>query len=891
MSQNSIKILIVVALMLMAAPLAARMSLEADRKTDTAPVKSLAGLPFLTRMAHRVGKIHLGITNNGTLATHNPEELPSTDYFTGETVPDCEYPRHSDNNYLYSGAFWIGAVVNNGRDTLVSVGADGWQRTQEMFPDAAPFGNPVYRSIKDPTQPEYEDAISEEDYICVYMDTLTEGVEADFFGRPHLPLHIEVTQTSMAWSYSYAEDFVLFDYKIRNIGASILEDVYMGVYIDADVLWGTDDGDGAKDDICGFLAKAVDSCGSCEYLDTTVFAAWIADNDGDYEPKGTSTTPHPVPAVTATKIIRTPAESLNVSFNWWIGEGNPAKDFGPREQSGKGELKEEYRDFRTGGTGTPEGDLNKYYVLRNREFDYDQVRTGIIQPNDDLWLYPNQNLADDFANGFDTRYLLSFGPFVINVGQTLPISFAYVAGDSLHHPGPYTNDFLPDDPDEFYRNLDFSDLALNAKWASWVYDNPGVDTDDDGYFGEMEFCPYESLLVRIDTAVDTSADPDTLIIRPIWDHTAIETCWVLGDGVPDFKGASPPPAPDFWLEPSIGKLKVRFNGQRSETTRDAFSRDQDFEGYRVYMARDRRSASFVLLTSYDLEDYNKYILTPLGQWSLRDTPFTMAELRCLYGSGDDPCHDIDFNPLAYTTSAPYIHPDYSDSIFYFTRQDWNQHRLGIDTRIEKIYPNEPYPSSIIPDSAQPEELTEDGFLKYFEYKFEINDLLSSVPWYVNITAFDYGSPQSGLSSLETPVDAGAKMAYALTSTDDVATAGLKVIAYPNPYRNDADYRDAGYENRLDRQISVDHTRRITFANLPPHCSITIFTIDGDIIKEIEHDIDNPPTDYFRSSCFTSTTDCWNMITRNTQLVVTGLYYYTIEIPGGETQIGKLVIIM
>jgi hypothetical protein len=34
-----------------------------------------------------------------------------------------------------------------------------------------------------------------------------------------------------------------------------------------------------------------------------------------------------------------------------------------------------------------------------------------------------------------------------------------------------------------------------------------------------------------------------------------------------------------------------------------------------------------------------------------------------------------------------------------------------------------------------------------------------------------------------------------------------------------------------------------------------------------------------------------VITRNTQRVVSGLYYWSVEVPGGETQIGKLVIIM
>jgi len=37
-----------------------------------------------------------------------------------------------------------------------------------------------------------------------------------------------------------------------------------------------------------------------------------------------------------------------------------------------------------------------------------------------------------------------------------------------------------------------------------------------------------------------------------------------------------------------------------------FSRELDFEGYRIYLARDSRETSFILLASYDIADYNRY---------------------------------------------------------------------------------------------------------------------------------------------------------------------------------------------------------------------------------------------------------------------------------------------
>ncbi len=805
--------------------------------------------------AHRVGKILLAINNNGTFG--NGFSIGSSgDCFSNLSVPSCEYPKGSRVEYLYAGAFWIGAVV--GRDTLVSVGADGWSFNRELYPDVSPFGDMIKRSIVDPSKPEYEGAVSEEDFICTYTDTFTTGLSS-IEGR-HIPLHIEVNQNSYAWSYAYAEDFILFDYRITNIGLHTLKSVYMGIYVDGDVCFDCDNTGGYSDDITGFLQTIPVTFSNCEYVDT-VNVAWLADGDGDLGIQ------NPAPDVTATRIVRTPAESLDVSFNWWISSGSNAVDFGPRERSEVGRLKEEFRDFGTGGLGTPEGDENKYYIMRNREFDYDQARVASIQPNDTLWLYPNQDFVGEWARGLDTRYLLSFGPFDIEPGQKLPLSIAYLGGEDLH--SVHGNiDNLPDNPEAFYANLNFDDLGHNSTWAGWIYDNPGVDTDGDGYAGKFRVCVLESIL-------------DSNVVGGGYTPVITDTQWYEGDGVPDFRGASPPPAPVFWLKPEKNSIRIRFNGFLSETTKDVFSGIKDFEGYRIYIGRDDRTTSFSTVTSYDVEDYNKWVWdSARNLWDLKDAPFTPEQLRCLYG---DSCNDIDFNPERYTRLRPYTHPLFPDSLFFFQPQDFNVSELGQPGKLRKLYPDQPFPSTIIPEDALPEELTEDGYFKYFEYEYVIENLLPTVPYWINVTAFDFGSPQSGLPSLETSVTVGAKHAYPMITDDETADKDKKVTVWPNPYRIDADYRKLGFEGRTDIDRPNDRVRRIQFGNLPAKCTIRIFTIDGDLVREIEHDI--PKSDP------NSSHDSWNLITRNTQLVVSGLYYWTVESEDRETQIGKIVIIM
>jgi len=155
-----------------------------------------------------------------------------------------------------------------------------------------------------------------------------------------------------------------------------------------------------------------------------------------------------------------------------------------------------------------------------------------------------------------------------------------------------------------------------------------------------------------------------------------------------------------------------------------------------------------------------------------------------------------------------------------------------------------------------------------------------VPYYFSVTAFDYGSLKVDLGALESSPLVNAVEEFALPSAESVEERGLNVIVYPNPYRIDGGYADAGYENR-DRTKSAERSRRVHFANLPKVCTIRIYSIDGDLIKQIEHNRpDGGPGSQHEE---------WNLISRNTQAVVTGVYMWHVQSDMGE-QLGKLVVI-
>lgn len=817
--------------------------------SDTSHVRYRSGeiaydLPSRSIAIHRINSMWLAVSNGGTFgigfarAEIDPE--------TGEGAPSCEYPGGSDVTYLYFGSLWAGAVV--GRDTLVSVGYEGNYDVNEFWPQPGPDGEIVRLSNMKTSLYYSPNAVSEQDFVCSYTDTFTNssltGTDP-FDNRSHIPLGLEIKQRTYGWSYDYATDFIMFDYTITNINKYPLKDAYFGIYVDADVYHESNQGGTSwTDDICGYK-HTVPSTDIPGFQDT-VRMAWTADNDGD--PTGNQFGFASATAITATAILRTPTRSPQYSFNWWITNSTASLDWGPRKAS---TAEKPYRDFGT-GLGTPYGDRTKYYVMTSREFDYDQLESAVSHAVQGF-LEPPAN-AIDFADGFDARYLLSFGPFNLLPGDTLPITLAYVAGANFHeNGGDFAQYWDPQKPWLYEEKLDFSDLGLNAKWARWIFDNPGIDTDGNGDSGNFVW--------RCRVGDSTRYVPSDQ--SPPSDADSCEKVYTSGDGVPDFNGAAPPPAPKVKVYPDFGKLCIRWNGQDSETAFDRFSKTHDFEGYRVYYAEDDRLTDYVLLASYDLEDYNLYTWDSIMQrWNISEAPLRREVIENQFGT--------DFDPNQYNSSNHSY--EYDGGYYYFVPQDWNASELTDPREIHRVYPDA--------DLNNPADTTEEGYQRYYEYEYTIDNLSPARPYYVTVTTFDFGSRRNSLSSLESMPTLNAVMAYPLPGVEQVEEKGMAVQVFPNPYRINGGYAAAGYENR-SRTKSAERARAINFYNLPHTCTIRIFTLTGDLVKQIEHDCpDNSPDAQIEQ---------WDVISRNTQIVVTGIYIYHISSALGE-QIGKIVII-
>lgn len=791
------------------------------------------------------------------------------------------FPGNTGGTYMTVGGLWVGAIL--GRDTLVSVGVDDLG-IQEFWPSAV--DSIERRSINVNDRYFHPDAVSEQDIIAVYYDTLTNQflVRQDpIDNRRHHPLQLKITERSYQWSYEYAEDFILFDYEITNIGDRVLEDTYIGVYVDGDTYYSSNSLDPAVmnpsniasgsviDDLVATLETFPAECG----FEDTLNMIYIMDNDGDPNPPHMWNVTYSLRDATGVRLLRPPTPDAKISFNWWI-TSSPQWDFGPRKS---GTAENPFRDM-NGLLGTPIGDRNKYYIMQNGEKDYDHILLALDhQPQG--WLPPPAG-ASFQSRGGSVRYLVSAGPVDIPPGVSVPFTFAYVGGENIHQqPLAYQNNFNALDPEPFTSTFDYSDLAINARWASWVYDNPGTDTDLNGFRGKFRDCVLEyTTIIETTFFIDSFITPPetTITIDTNVAPLVVDRLYYEGDGTPDFLGAAPPPAPRVRVEPGLSKLTVRWNGFASETTPDPFSEELDFEGYRVYTSLSDRRSDFVLQTSWDHENFNRFRWDKRRQrFELLDPPFTLEQLKAIYGPS--------FDPDNFTVDDPLVIFDPNtgaDEVFYFAAQDWNRSDLNAPGTIAKRFPD-----ALIPplDASlwTSEHVTDDGLLKYYEYEFTLEDLLPSSPTFVAVTAFDYGSPKVNLPSLETSPLLNAVREYPLISSADAVAQDLPVIVYPNPYRIDGRYREDGFEGRGAADLPRDRTRRVHFINLPLKCKISIYSIDGDLVRDIIHDSPPGATEAMHAE--------WDIISRNTQVVVSGIYYWIVEEPNGKIQMGKLVLIM
>lgn len=190
--------------------------------------------------------------------------------------------------------------------------------------------------------------------------------------------------------------------------------------------------------------------------------------------------------------------------------------------------------------------------------------------------------------------------------------------------------------------------------------------------------------------------------------------------------------------------------------------------------------------------------------------------------------------------------------------------------------------------AQP--VTFEGDTTEYWYKYEISGLLSGWQYQMSVTAFDGGSDDFEVESLESSRNTNAVRVFPGTPVNENFGSDdeeYQVGVYPNPYRVNAAWDGAGENNR-----------KLNFYNLPSNSEIRVYTLSGEIVAELNHDAAtyNGDIDWYENlsgqpRLLPGGEHSWDLQSDANQILTTGLYLYSVkDLASGKVQTGKLVII-
>lgn len=151
------------------------------------------------------------------------------------------------------------------------------------------------------------------------------------------------------------------------------------------------------------------------------------------------------------------------------------------------------------------------------------------------------------------------------------------------------------------------------------------------------------------------------------------------------------------------------------------------------------------------------------------------------------------------------------------------------------------------------------------YSYDDNTVVNGFPYYYVVCAYDADTDVESTKSNYKQTVQGTPIAVvpSWNATDDWKN---QVAVVPNPYRGSAEWEQTYFD-------------KIAFINLPAMCDIYIYTLGGDHVITLEH----------RGWAGDEGTEYWDLVTRNNQEVVSGIYFYRIETEN-DFLIGKFAVI-
>ncbi len=897
-----------------------------------------------------VGEVQINITNWGLIGSMYSSVRPWSD------APSCQWPAGSGNEYLWSSGLWVGGVVLGERlCSTGGSGSEFYPQPEDIeatiYEAVAtkilrPAGNPDASGNRDPMPgpDDDRDGLIDEEILNGFDDD-DDGLVDEDFGQignqmfvltnydntrlaqenfpDHTPMNLEVVQTSFQWENDQVDDFVGFDYKITNVGVTDIERVYIGFFSDSDI--GPRGAGGTADD---------DMAGSWPPLHGS--PGLVRASDGSF-----------VPLQVGYMYDAAETGRLDGYFGIvFLGHDvDPAGRLAPRNvgmrtfQSFAGNA-----SFEQGGD--PTNDDERYQLLSApiEEWDNDTqpgkqndfrflVSAGpfeIMPPGGELSFQVGMVVGSGLGNEEGGVGLLAncaeaaltwYGIYVdgIKAVVTEETNEEFNPGQLGRETILCVEDFGSDGASLFSNfQPDYMDqTCLDPEWA---LGQPRLEPSD--YFkytvdGIEKTCAMFNMdncfecarqLGYVCQPIDFEDENWTCPDETIANKTGCTGVDGLDKQIHWLVGMAPPP-PGLRLWPTDSRVHV-FWDDESMITKDIRLQKVDFESYRVWRADNwerpfgsslvngpesslwQMVAEFDLVNSYVTQreinnvTYNDTI--PLGANTgleiVAYRPVSLDDPR-FFGLADSMQVVVDMDPTNRYTSRPDVrNSDGADNEFFdiIGINSWEMYPDVLDTFWAQTFR--------AADAAAVPPVVEKHATQYFEYVDR--DIHNGFIYFYSVTATDHElMPGSDTDAgyINLPLGAGlvGDPGSSFSNTVPGATAqsaadrekfGVNIYVYPNPATRDAlaEYQELFPSG--DDPTGV----RVTFTNLPAsRNTIKVYTVSGDLVQTIPHD-----------GMLGSGHKSWNLMSRNGQEIVSGVYLYTVQSDDDrfEDFVGKFVVV-
>jgi hypothetical protein len=177
-----------------------------------------------------VGNIAITVTNYGVIG-HGFRLWPQQ--------PSMQYPKGSGIEHLFVGGLWVGIGSDGaGGGERVTTGAVDVSSLRSGVSEGFEFTTGVDSKVMErsslPDNAFYDpNAISHQDFIADFTDVNTFNPNQNDEPIPnHVPIGINVHMETYAFNFSFADNFVIFNYWIKNVNTYSIDSVYVSLWAD-----------------------------------------------------------------------------------------------------------------------------------------------------------------------------------------------------------------------------------------------------------------------------------------------------------------------------------------------------------------------------------------------------------------------------------------------------------------------------------------------------------------------------------------------------------------------------------------------------------------------------------------------------------------------------------